>query len=97
VYATEQEGPYFVGLPAACSYPLSVFLYRSLPAQADDLAGYRQNLDCLRDPAAKFLVLEKSAARRGRALPEVRTTIEEEFDCQHPVVRTKTYTLCPRR
>jgi hypothetical protein len=97
VYVTQQEAPYFVGLPATCSYPLAVFLYRSVGAKAGDLTGFRENLDCIRDPAARYLVLQESAAARGRALPIVRTTIEQQFDCQHPAARTKTYTLCPRR
>jgi hypothetical protein len=96
-YMTLQDGPYFVGLPATCPYPLAAFLYRSLGAQAGDMVGFRENLECLRDPAATFLVLQGRSAGRGRALPIVRTTIGEEFDCKHPVARTRTYVLCPRR
>lgn len=96
-YVTLQEGPYFVGLPATCSYPLAVFLYRSVGAHGGDLTGFREDLDCLGDPAAKFLVLQGYAAARGHALPVVRDTIEAHFDCRHPVAANSTYVLCPRR
>lgn len=95
-YLTLQEGPYFVGLPATCSYPLAVFLYRSVGAHGGDLVGFGEDLDCLRDPAAKFLVLQGHAADRAHALPLVRTTIEQEFRCPRPAAGS-TYVLCPRR
>ena len=54
---------------------------------------FRENLDCLRDAAAKVLVLQVSAAARGRALPAVRTAIDRGFNCQHPVARNSTHVL----
>lgn len=86
----------FVGLPATCSYPMAVFLYRRVGPRPATWPVFGRT-DYLRDPAAKFVVLQESAAAGGRALPAVRTTIEHEFDCQHPVARNSTYVLCPRR
>ncbi len=95
-YLTLHEGPYFVGLPTRCSYAFAVFLWRASSTRAAETTSFRQNLACLRDPRARFLVVEPSASG-WRTLPVVRKTIREQFDCTHPAVRTANYQLCPRR
>jgi hypothetical protein len=96
-YLTFGDMTYFVGLPTRCVYPTAVFLYRSADLPTAKLTSFQENLSCLRDPAARFLVLQTSAATKRRVDPEVTETIRDQFDCKHPVARTRSMLLCPRR
>lgn len=96
-YVTRQEAPYFTGLPTDCAYPVAVFLYRSTMHGVEDLSSFEENLDCLRDPTAEFVVLQPVAASSKQAAQSVRETLEKQFDCRHRIVRTPSLMLCPRR
>ncbi|GAA1426468.1 hypothetical protein GCM10009616_01080 [Microlunatus lacustris] len=98
VYLARQDVPYFVGLPTRCRYPTATFLYRS--ARTTDplsLRSVQENLACLRDRDARFLVLQPAMLDRSRAVQVVRDTVATEFDCDDPTLRTGDLLLCPRR
>ncbi len=98
VYAAGQQAAYFIGLPTACRYPTPTFLARSTRApNAPSLASFQENLGCVRDRNAKYLVLNPQLIERGSAVPSVRQTIAAEFDCQHPVLQKENLLLCARR
>lgn len=98
VYLARQDAPYFVALPTNCVYPTATFLYRSAQTpDATSLASVQENLACLRDPTAAFLLLQPTMIDPSRAVPLVRDTVLAQFDCEHPTIRAGSFILCPRR
>lgn len=98
VYLARQDVPYFVDLPTNCVYPTATFLYRSARTpDATSLVSVQENLACLRDPSAAYLVLQPAMIDPSRAVPLVRETVVAQFDCEHPKIRAGSFILCPRR
>ena len=59
VYLARQDAQYFVGLPTDCRYPTATFLHLSArTADPLSLMSVQENLACLRDTSATFLVLQ---------------------------------------
>ena len=98
VYLARPDAPYFVALSTNCRYPTATFLYRSArTTDAASLVSLQENLACLRDPAATFLVLQPAMIDPSRAVPLVRDTVAAHFDCRRPTIRAGSFILCPRR
>ena len=59
VYLARPDAPYFVALSTNCRYPTATLWDRSArTTDAASLVSLQENLACLRDPAATFLVLQ---------------------------------------
>jgi hypothetical protein len=98
VYLARQDVPYFVALPTNCRYPTATFLYRSARiTDAASVVSLQENLACLRDPTATFLVLQPEMIGPSRAASLVRDTVAGQFDCKHPTARAGSFVLCPRQ
>ena len=96
VYLADGETAYFVGNRTDCAYPGAVVLYRSLVPGVGALRSFADNLACLEDPAAAYLVLQTWRVPFDELDPRVEATVAREFDCARGV-RVRELLVCPRR
>jgi hypothetical protein len=96
VYLADGETAYVVGARTSCAYPGSVVLYRSDVTGVAELRSFADNLRCLRDPAAGFLVLQTWRLPFAELDPRVGETVSAEFDCDRGTL-IRELLVCPRR
>jgi hypothetical protein len=89
--------PYHLGNTTNCRYPSPLFLrLSSRVAEAASSLGYRANVDCIRDPADEWMVLQPAWMRLGTLPPDLRELIFREFDCSRHLQAGPIW-ACPRR
>lgn len=88
---------YLLGNPTHCRYPSPVWLQRStfLP-YVRGFASYRDNIACLSDPDARYLVLQPTWFTIAGLAPALANRINQTFDCADPL-RAADVEICPRR
>jgi hypothetical protein len=88
---------YHLGNTTNCRYPSPLFL-RILGHRAKQphSPSYWANVDCIRDPAEDWMVLQRDWMRVGRMRPELRDLIFSEFDCSRRLEAGQIW-ACPRR
>jgi len=94
-YLTFGADTYTLGNPTRCRYPSPLFLQRG---QADRLvspATRQENLACLTDPAARWLIWDRTWLHRKGAPADLLATIDDTWDCDDASVIGR-YTICPR-
>lgn len=96
-YLTFGDWTYFLQNPTSCRYPSPLFLQRTRwYPQAAQAGSFAENLACLSDPGARWLVLDGSwFSTRSSATP-VLEQLEQHWDCEQ-AVEVDELTLCPRR
>ena len=95
-YLADGETVYVVGNPTPCAYPGAVVLYRSNVAGVSDLRSFTDNLACLDDEAAEFLVLQTWRVPFDELDPRVGEAVARNFDCD-PGIAVRELLICPRR
>ena len=96
VYLADGETAYFVGNRTDCAYPGAVVLYRSLVPGVGSLRSFDDNLACLEDGRAAYIVLQTWRVPFGELDPRIEATVTREFDCARGV-RIRELLVCPRR
>lgn len=97
VYLAFGDQVYAVGNPTHCPYPTGVFVQRGeWEKPILTTRTYADNLACLDDPRARYLVWDKNYLTEQRQPPEVIARIERNFDCDDAPVYN-VLTVCPRR
>lgn len=97
VYVAFGERSYWVDNPTHCRYAAATFLQRSVYVPTAHLRSFADNLACLSDPRARFLVREDRWLHLHRVDPAVRQGLEDNFDCSRPTYERSGVTICPRR
>ncbi|GAB3758761.1 hypothetical protein [Microlunatus parietis] len=88
---------YFVRNPTPCAYPAAVWLQRARHNPAViTTTGYAENLACLSDPAARFLVIDGSWFQLPRQPEPLRRMITDRYDCED-APEIDGLLICPRR
>ncbi|MEV4051396.1 hypothetical protein AB0J55_09415 [Amycolatopsis sp. NPDC049688] len=97
VYLAFGDMAYFFGNPTACRYPAPVFVQRGtyIPA-VRGLESYRENLACLEQADAEYLVVQPSWLAVDRLPPDVAAVVRSRFDCDRAWPAGEL-TVCPRR
>lgn len=99
LYLTWGDVPYHMGNPTDCRYPSPIWLQygirkpNSLPTRS---SSYRDNLACLASPIPRFLVIEPAWFSLESAQAEIRSLIEQTYDCSG-VAADRGILICPRR
>ncbi|NMO55026.1 hypothetical protein HH310_28055 [Actinoplanes sp. TBRC 11911] len=91
----------FIGNPTGCRYPSPQWLQRATYVdEVREFRSYDDNLRCLSQPSdAKYLVVQPSWFNIGKSTEQVRTLINQKFDCS-PAARIPapaTLIVCPAR
>jgi hypothetical protein len=97
VYLAFGERAYWLQNPTYCRYAAATFLQRSVWLPTRGLRGFAENLDCLDDPRAAYVVVESDWFRFDRTDPLVRQRLSAAFDCTRPVLQERSARVCPRR
>lgn len=97
VYLSPGERSYWVRNPTFCRYASPTFLQRSMYVDTSDLASFTENLSCLADRRAAYVVIEPGWFKRARVDPVVRQRLTKYFDCSKPVLVAPFTLVCPRR
>lgn len=85
VYLAFGDTDYFLGNPTHCHYPSPVFLQRtSYDAGITGLASFTENLRCLDDPTARYLVVDPAWFPSKRVAPAVQQAVRASYDCTGP-------------
>ncbi|MFD6532934.1 hypothetical protein [Streptomyces sp. NPDC060184] len=85
VYLAFGDIAYSLGNPTRCRYPSPAFLQRtSYDPDVAELTSFDENLDCLSDPAARYLIVDPGWFPLGRVAPAVREAVGAAFDCTGP-------------
>lgn len=87
---------YVMGNPTHCRYPSALFLQRGGADVKVSKAARQENLECLTDPAARWLIWDRYWRHRKKAPADLLAVIDRNFDCRDGEV-IGSYTLCPRR
>lgn len=95
-YLTSGEWTYWLQNPTRCRYPSPLFLQRTRKPARLLTASYRENVGCLTDPAARWLIIETAWFIPGRQPADVRGVLARHWDCQDATT-TGGLRLCPRR
>ena len=95
-YLTFGEWTYFLGNPTSCRYPSPLFLQRTRKPARLTTDSYRENVECLSDPASRWLVRDPSWFRLKPQPQEITAIIQREWDCD-AVQQVGELLLCPRR
>ncbi|WP_405455981.1 hypothetical protein OG786_03735 [Streptomyces sp. NBC_00101] len=99
VYLAFGDTAYFLGNPTRCRYPSPAFLQRtSYHAEVADLTSFGENLRCLDDPAARYLVVDPGWFPLERVAPAVREAVGAAYDCTGPAAFSAAgLDICVRR
>ncbi len=97
VYLSPGERSYWVRNPTFCRYGSPTYLQRSMYVDTSHLVGFEENLACLADPRAAYVVIEPGWFKRARVDPAVRQRLDEYYDCAQPVLVQPFTLICPRR
>ena len=95
-YLTFGSATYVLGNPTRCRYPSALFLQRGGAAQKVSQQVRAENLACLTDPQARWLVWNRLWLHRKAAPDDLLATIDAYWNCAGAAV-IGGYTLCPRR
>lgn len=101
MYLTFGAVNYGMGNPTACRYPSPQWLQRGTAyPRVRDYPSYVDNLRCLtEDKEAEYLIVQTQWFPLQKADPQVRSLIEEKFDCS-PAARIPAPSIlivCPAR
>lgn len=96
VYLTFGADTYTLGNPTHCRYPSPLFLQRGQADRKMPPADRRENLGCLADPGARWLIWDRDWLHRKGAAADLLATIGRVWDCDR-ASHVSPYTLCPRR
>ena len=96
VYLTFGADTYTLGNPTHCRYPSPLFLQRAHAAPLVSLATRQENLACLTNSSARWLIWDRDWLHRKTAPDDLLETIDANWDCDHAQVIGR-YTLCPSR
>jgi hypothetical protein len=94
-YLTFGADTYTLGNPTRCRYPSPLFLQRGQADQLVSPATRQENLACLTDPAARWLIWDRTWLHRKGAPADLLATIDDTWDCADAGVIGR-YTVCPR-
>lgn len=92
--------PYRMGLPTPCHYASPTFLQRATGARAAQIEAtqsFGENLNCLSNPRARYLIIEGDWFPIAHANPQVTARINENFVCSEPLASAPGVIVCPRR
>ena len=95
-YLTFGSATYVLGNPTRCRYPSALFLQRGGAATKVSAAVRNENLACLTDPGAQWLVWDRNWLHRKGAPADLLAVIDEHWACTGAAV-IGGYTLCPRK
>ncbi|WP_327179040.1 hypothetical protein OG599_29685 [Streptomyces sp. NBC_01335] len=85
VYLAFGDIAYSLGNPTRCRYPSPAFLQRtSYDPDVTELTSFDENLDCLDDPAARYLIVDPGWFPLNRVAPAVREAVDAAYDCTGP-------------
>lgn len=94
-YLTFGADTYTLGNPTRCRYPSALFLQRAHADQLVSPATRQENLACLTNPDAHWLIWDRTWLHRRNAPADLLATIDSTWDCAAAVLIDR-YTLCPR-
>jgi hypothetical protein len=94
-YLTFGADTYTLGNPTRCRYPSPLFLQRAHADQLVSPATRQENLACLTNPDARWLIWDRTWLHRKNAPADLLATIDNTWDCDSAVLIHR-YTLCPR-
>ena len=95
-YLTFGATTYLVGNPTHCRYPSALFLQRPHAAEKVSAATRDENLGCLVEPSARWLVWDRDWLHRKGAPADLLAVIDTTWACEAAIV-IDGLTLCPRR
>lgn len=95
-YLTFGATTYLLGNPTRCRYPSPLFLQRPRAAEKVSAATRGENLGCLTQPDARWLVWDRDWLHRKGAPADLLAVIDATWNCADAVV-VDGLTLCPRR
>ncbi len=87
---------YVIGNPTRCRYPSLLFLQRPLAREKVSSASRAENLGCLTDPEARWLIWDRDWLHRKGAPDDLLQVIDRTWDCDAARI-IGGYTICPRR
>lgn len=95
VYLTPGWSTYFLGNPTRCRYPSPLFLQRRTAPEVVTPAHRDENLACLAEAGARWLVWKQDWLRPETAAVDVLAAIDRTWDCAR-AEQVAGYVLCPR-
>lgn len=95
-YLTFGSTAYALGNPTHCRYPSPLFLQRPEAEDAVSQATRQENLACVTDPGARWLVWDRFWLHRKGAPADLIAVIDATWNCEEAVL-AGPYTVCPRR
>ena len=96
VYLTFGATTYLIGNPTHCRYPSPLFLQRPEAPGRVSAATRDENLACLSQPDARWLIWDRDWLHRKGAPDDLMAAIDDTWDCRR-AVQVDGLTLCPRR
>ena len=96
VYLAFGSTAYALGNPTHCRYPSPLFLQRPEAKQVVSLATRQENLACVTEPGARWLVWDRGWLHRKGAPADLLAAIDATWDCEEALLAGR-YTVCPRR
>ncbi|WP_250008737.1 hypothetical protein [Actinoplanes sp. M2I2] len=100
LYLTFGSVNYLLGNPTSCRYPSPQWLQRGTYVRpVRSTRSYADNVRCLTDDRARYLVWQPSWFSQTKSSAEVRTTLHNRFDCslEARVPAPKGIVVCPAR
>ena len=99
-YLTFGDWTYFIRNPTVCRYPSPVFLQRTTTikysARPIGTPSYVENLACIDEPTAQWLVWDRRWFKVSKAPDELRARFAAKWDCSAGS-NIGGLTVCPRR
>ncbi|WP_144009670.1 hypothetical protein [Enemella evansiae] len=86
--------------PTPCRYASPTFLQRATGKQAaaiEATQSFAENLACLSNPRARYVVIEESWFDVEKANPLVTAALANNFDCERRIWAADGLVICPRR
>ncbi len=96
VYLTFGSYTYLIGNPTSCRYPSPLFLQRPGAATKVSAATRGENLACVTQPGAGWLIWDRTWLHRKGAPGDLLATLDATWACERATV-VGGLTLCPRR
>jgi hypothetical protein len=96
VYLAFGTATYFLGNPTRCRYPSPLFLQRPRTRDLVSPATREENLACVTEPGARWLVWDRNWLHRKGAPADLLAVIDATWDCDDALLAGR-YTVCPRR
>ncbi|MCX5400931.1 hypothetical protein [Streptomyces sp. NBC_00102] len=99
VYLAFGDIAYSLGNPTRCRYPSPAFLQRTAyDPDVTELTSFEENLDCLDDPAVRYVIVDPAWFPLKRVAPSVREAVGTLYDCTGPTAFSDAgLRVCPRR